>query len=103
MKNIYCIVCGKYKKIKNPKISYILEQELVLSIIYIKCGSKEEKILKEEESIKIFEICKILNYTEHLLPYFLQLLCVFQFLFVVFSWYSCRYCNFCNNNKIFIF
>ena len=68
MKNIYCIVCGKYKKIKNPKISYSLEVELVLSIIYIKCGSKEEKILKEEESIKIFEICKILNYTEYLLP-----------------------------------
>ena len=68
MKNIYCIVCGKYKKIKNPKISYSLEVELVLSIIYIKCSSKEEKILKEEESIKIFEICKILNYTEYLLP-----------------------------------
>ena len=68
MKNIYFIVCGKYKKIKTPKISYSLEEELVLSIIYIKCGSKEEKILKEEESIKIFEICKILNYTEHLLP-----------------------------------
>ena len=24
---IYCIVCGKYKKLKNPKASYIFEKK----------------------------------------------------------------------------
>ena len=44
MKKIYCVVFGKYKKVKNPKISYIFEKTLVLSIICSKCGSKDKKI-----------------------------------------------------------
>ena len=47
MKKIYCGVCGKNKKDKNRKISYIFEKKLVLSIICSKCGSKDEKIFKE--------------------------------------------------------
>ena len=53
MKNIYCFVYGKYKKFKNPKTLYILQKTLVFSIFYSKCGSKDEKIFKEEESIEI--------------------------------------------------
>ena len=30
---MYYVVCGKYKKIKNPKISHMLEKMLALSII----------------------------------------------------------------------
>ena len=44
--NIYCIIFGKYRKFKNPKISYIFEKT-VPSIICSKCKN-EEKILKEE-------------------------------------------------------
>ena len=44
MKKIYCVVCGKYKKIKNPKISYIVQKILVLSIICSRCGKKDEKM-----------------------------------------------------------
>ena len=51
-KKIYCVVCGKYEKL-NPQLSYILEKTLVHSIIFSKCGSKNEKIFKEEGSIKI--------------------------------------------------
>ena len=29
----YYIVCGKYRKFENPKLSYILQKTLVLSII----------------------------------------------------------------------
>ena len=42
-KKIYCVTCGKYKKFKNPKTSYILRKTLVDSIICRKCGSKDEK------------------------------------------------------------
>ena len=28
MKKTYCIVCGKYRKFKNPKISYILQNNI---------------------------------------------------------------------------
>ena len=52
MKKIYCAVCGKYKKSKNPKISYTLKKTLVLSIICSNCGSKDEKIFNEEESLR---------------------------------------------------
>ena len=53
MKKTHCTICGKYRKIKNYKISYIFEKTSVLSIICAKCGSENEKIFKEEESIDI--------------------------------------------------
>ena len=55
-KKIYYVVSGKYRKFKNPKILYILEKTLVLSIISSKCGSKNEKIFKEEASTEILKI-----------------------------------------------
>ena len=64
MKKIYCVVCGIYKKINNPKISYFFRKTLVLSIICSKCGSKDEKIFIEEESIKILKIFGLINNVE---------------------------------------
>ena len=46
-------IFGKYRKFKSPKVSYIFEKTLVLSIICSKLSNKDEKIFKEEESIKI--------------------------------------------------
>ena len=40
-KKIYCVPCGKYKKFKTPKTSYILRKTLVFSIICRKCGSTD--------------------------------------------------------------
>ena len=37
MKNIYSVNCCKHRKFKNPKISYIFEKTLGLSIICSKC------------------------------------------------------------------
>ena len=34
MKKLCSIVCGKYRKFEKPKISYLLEKTLVLSVIY---------------------------------------------------------------------
>ena len=33
MKKVYCVICGKYKKFEQHKISYILEKTSDLSII----------------------------------------------------------------------
>ena len=33
MKKKYCVICGKYRKFENSKISYFLEKTLVLSIV----------------------------------------------------------------------
>ena len=49
MKKIYCVVCGKYKKIKSPKIPYIFKGTLAFSIISSKYDSKDERIFKEEK------------------------------------------------------
>ena len=48
MNKIYCVTCCKYRKFEKPKISYLLEKTLVLSIICIKCKNEDEKIFKEE-------------------------------------------------------
>ena len=58
------IICGKYKKFNNPEISQILEKTLFFSIICSKCGSKDEKISKDEESIKILKIISLINNLE---------------------------------------
>ena len=62
MKNLYCIICGKYRKFEKSKISYLLEKILVLSIICSKCKNGDEKILKEEESIEILTIIGLTEY-----------------------------------------
>ena len=35
MKKLSCIICSKYRKLEKPKVSYLLENILVLSIICI--------------------------------------------------------------------
>ena len=53
MKKLHSVICGKYRKFEKPKISYILEKTLILSIICSKCENEDEKLFKEEESIEI--------------------------------------------------
>ena len=61
MKIIYCFIFGKYRKFKNPKISYIFQKALVLSIIWSKNKNEDEKIFKEEESIEILKILGLIK------------------------------------------
>ena len=37
MKKLYCVICGKHRKFKNPKIS----------CIFSKCGNEDEKMFEE--------------------------------------------------------
>ena len=50
MKRLYCFICSKYRKFEKPKISYLSEKALVLSIIYSKCKNEDGKLFKEQES-----------------------------------------------------
>ena len=43
MKEFYCVICNKCRKFEKPKLSYILEKTLVLSIICSKCKNEDEK------------------------------------------------------------
>ena len=61
MKKLYCVICAKYRKFKNPKMSYIFEKTWVLSIICSKCGNEDEKIFKEEESIEELKILGLIE------------------------------------------
>ena len=61
MKKLYCVKCNKYRKLKNPRISYIFDELLSLSTICDKCGSNDQKIFKEEESIEILKILGLIN------------------------------------------
>ena len=51
MEKLYCVICGKYRKFEKPKISYIFEKTLILSIICSKCKNEDEKVFKQEEWI----------------------------------------------------
>ena len=53
MKKLYCVICGKYRKSNNYKISYVFEKTLVPFITCSKCKNEDEKIFKEEESIEV--------------------------------------------------
>ena len=64
MNKIYCVTCSKYRKFEKPKISYLLEKTLVLSIICSKCKNEDEKIFKEEESIEILKILGLISNIE---------------------------------------
>ena len=59
MKKLYYVICGKYRKSEKPKISYILEKTLILSIICSKGKNENEKIFKEEESIEILKVLSL--------------------------------------------
>ena len=67
-KKIYCVVCAKYKKFKNPKILQIFKKKKKkISFFYYlqyKCDGKEEKIFKEAESINISKILDLINNIE---------------------------------------
>ena len=61
MKKLYCVIAGKYRKFEKPKISYLLEKTLVLSIICSKCENEDEKLNKEEESIEPLKILGLIK------------------------------------------
>ena len=54
VKKLYCVICDKYRKFQEPKISYILEKTLVLSIIFSKCKTEEiyKKYLKNTNQLR---------------------------------------------------
>ena len=55
MKKLYCVICGKYKKLEKSKISCMLEKTSVLSIICSKSEPENEKIFKKPKSIEILK------------------------------------------------
>ena len=69
MKTLYCVICGKYKKLEKPKMSYIIEKTLVLSIICTKCKNEDEKKFKEKESVKILKILGLIGHIQLVLKY----------------------------------
>ena len=58
MKKIYCIKCKKFRKFKNPEISYFFYKALVISS---KRDSKCKRIVKEEEPIEILKILGLIK------------------------------------------
>ena len=61
MKKLYGVICSKYRKFEKPKISYLSEKALVLSIICSTCENKDEKIFTEEESTELSKILGLIN------------------------------------------
>ena len=61
---MYCVIYSKYTKFEKPKIWYLWEKALALSIICSKCKNEDEKIFKEEESIEILKIFGLIHNIE---------------------------------------
>ena len=47
--------------LKNPKISYIFNKTVLLSVIFDNCSVKDKKIFKEEQSIGILKILGLMK------------------------------------------
>ena len=62
MKELHWVVCNE--KLEKPKTSDVLEKALVLVIIRSKCKNEDEKIFKEEESLVILKILRLINNIE---------------------------------------
>ena len=60
-KKIYCLICGQYKKIDKPKLSYLLEKKLILSISCSQCKKEDKNLFKEEEYIEILQILGLIE------------------------------------------
>ena len=52
MKKWYCILCVMYRQFEKPKISYLLEKTLLLSIICSKCENEHGKHLNKNNQLK---------------------------------------------------
>ena len=54
MKKLYCVICGKHRKFKKPKKSYLLEKTLVFSIILfaVSARMKMKNYLKKKNQMK---------------------------------------------------
>ena len=61
MKNYIALFVVSIENLKNPKISYIFEKSLVLSVICSKCRNQDKTIFKEEESIEIIKILSLIK------------------------------------------
>ena len=61
MKKLYCVICGKYRKFEKPKMSYLLEKTLVLSVICSECNNEDKLLFKEQESIEILKILGLIE------------------------------------------
>ena len=61
---MYCVICSKYRTFEKPKISHLIEKTQVLSFYY-KFKIEGEKMLKEEDWIKILKILGLINNIEY--------------------------------------
>ena len=60
MKKIFCVICSKYRKFKNPKISYIFEkkkqplisQTLVFLILTTSVKMKRNEYSKKKNELR---------------------------------------------------
>ena len=52
IKKSYFVFCGKYRKFEKPKISYLLEKTLALSIICSKCKKEMKNYLKKKSQLR---------------------------------------------------
>ena len=63
MKKLYCVICGKYRKLVKPKISYFLVKILVLCINCSKCKNEDGTNIKEDEPVEILKILGLIENT----------------------------------------
>ena len=52
MKRLYCVIYSNYRKFEKPKISYLLEKALVLSIFAVSVRMKMKNYLRNKNQLK---------------------------------------------------
>ena len=63
MKNIYCVICGKYRTFKNLQISYSFKKNHQFFLLFaVRRQNDDEKISKEEKSIESLKNFGLIKY-----------------------------------------
>ena len=69
MKKLYCVICGKYKKFRNPKISYVFVKHQYFLLFAGSARIKMKKYLKKQDQLrfkKFLVSLKIYNYFKNM-------------------------------------
>ena len=64
MKKLYCVICGKYRKIEKPKMPYFFEKKTFVLSIICNISINQEWRFKEEEPIEILKILGLISNKE---------------------------------------
>ena len=52
MEKLYCVICGKYRKLEKPQISYLLEKSYFFLLFAVSARMNMKNYLKKKNQLR---------------------------------------------------